>query len=80
MVRMPRNVSPAAARRRSLLVDAAIGLVLGLCALLVAAGVGVVGFVALLAAIGLVLSYLGEMGLRRSRRGGPGRRSTRRAP
>ncbi len=65
---MPRNVSPAAARRRSLLIDAALGVAIGVCALVVAAGVGVVGFLALLGAIALALWYLVEAGVRSARR------------
>lgn len=47
-MRLPRNISPAAARRRSLLVDVLLGAAIGICAIVVAAGVGVVGFFALI--------------------------------
>ena len=64
LVRLPRNVSPAAARRRSLLVDALLGVAIGICAIVVAAGIGVVGFFALLCALVIVPWYLLEGGLR----------------
>jgi len=57
-VRLPRNVSPAAARRRSLLV----------VAISVAAGIGVVGFVALICALIVVSWYLIEGSIRMARR------------
>jgi hypothetical protein len=66
-VKLPRNVSPAAAERRSLLFDALLGVLIGILALIVAAGIGVVGFFALICAILLVPWYLLEGGLRRSR-------------
>jgi hypothetical protein len=65
---MPRDVSPAAARRRALLVDVVLGVTIGILAIVVAAGIGVVGFFALLCALVVVLWYLIEGGLRRSRR------------
>jgi cobalamin synthase len=68
-VRLPRNVSPAAAERRSLLFDVVIGLAVGLVAIVVAAGIGVVGFFALLSAVVIVPWYLLEGGLRRAARG-----------
>ncbi len=67
-MRLPRNVSPAAARRRALLVDVALGLVLALAALVLAAGIGVIGFFSLLAALALVPCYLLDGRLRRARR------------
>lgn len=67
-MRMPRNVSPAAARRRSLLLDSLIGVAIGLCAIIVAAGIGVVGFFALLCALVLLPWYLLEGGIRGARR------------
>jgi len=67
-VKLPRNVSPAAARRRSLLVDVALGVLLGICAIVLAAGIGVVGFFGLLCALVLVPWYLVEGGLRSGRR------------
>ncbi len=66
-MKLPRNVSPAAARRRSLLLDAALGILIGIAAIVVAAGIGVVGFFALLCALVVVPWYLVEGGLRRRR-------------
>jgi Flp pilus assembly protein TadB len=67
-VRLPRNVSPAAARRRELLADVTLGLLLALAAIVVAAGIGVVGFFALLGAVALVPWYLFDGRLRSRRR------------
>jgi cobalamin synthase len=67
-VRLPRNVSPAAARRRSLLVDAILGILVGVVAISVAAGIGVVGFVALICALIVVSWYLIEGSIRMARR------------
>jgi Flp pilus assembly protein TadB len=66
-VRLPRNISPAAARRRERLVDVTLGLLLAIAVIVVAAGVGVVGFFGLLAALVLVPWYLLD-GLRLNRR------------
>lgn len=66
-MRLPRNVSPAAAARRSALLDALLGLAIALAAIVVAAGIGVVGFFALLGAILVALWYLVEAALRRGR-------------
>ncbi|MBN9622731.1 MAG: hypothetical protein J0H06_07230, partial [Actinobacteria bacterium] len=63
-MRPPRNVSPAAARRRSLLLDVVLGVLIGLCAIVVAAGIGVVGFFALLCLLVIAPWYLIEGGLR----------------
>ena len=68
MVRLPRRVSPAAARRRGLLVDVLLGLALGASTLVLAAGIGVVGFFALLCAVVLVPWYLVEGRFRSPRR------------
>ncbi|MBS1860488.1 MAG: hypothetical protein JSS68_02130 [Actinobacteria bacterium] len=67
-MRPPRNVSPAAARRRSLLLDATLGILIGIVVLIAAAGIGVVGFLGLLGALVIVPWYLIEGGLRRRRR------------
>ena len=67
-MRPPQNVSPAAARRRSLLVDVILGVLIGMGAIVIAAGVGVVGFFALLCALVIVPWYLLEGGIRRSSR------------
>jgi hypothetical protein len=68
LVKLPRRVSPAAARRRALLVDAVLGVLIGIFAIVVAAGIGVVGFFALLCALVVVPWYLVEGGLRGRRR------------
>jgi cobalamin synthase len=73
MVRLPRNVSPAAAERRSLLLDGLIGILIGLAAIVVAAGIGVVGFFALICALVVVPWYLVEGALRARRRRRPRR-------
>jgi hypothetical protein len=65
---MPRNVSPAAAERRSLLLDVLFGLLIGIFAIVIAAGIGVVGFFGLLCALVLVPWYLVDGGMRSARR------------
>ena len=67
-MRLPHNVSPAAARRRSLLVDVVLGILIGIVAISFAAGIGVVGFFALACALVVVSWYLIEGGLRIARR------------
>jgi hypothetical protein len=67
-VKLPRNISPAAEARRTWLLDVTLGILIGLLAILLAAGIGVVAFFALLAAIGLALSYLIGVGMRLRRR------------
>jgi cobalamin synthase len=65
-VKLPRDVSPAAAERRSLLLDVLLGILIGACIIIIAAGIGVVGFFALLCAIVIITWYLIEGGLRRA--------------
>ena len=67
-MRLPRNVSPAAARRRSLLFDVLLGVLIGIFAIVVAAGIGVVGFFALICLLVIVLWFLVEGGIRAWRR------------
>ncbi len=67
-MRVPRNVSPAAARRRALLIDVVLGLLLGCLAIILSAGIGVAAFFALLGALGLAAWFLLDGGLRRVRR------------
>lgn len=67
-MRPPHNVSPAAARRRSLLVDVVLGVAVGICAIIVAAGIGVVGFFAFLCLLIIAPWYLLEGGFRSARR------------
>ncbi len=71
-MRIPRNVSPAAEARRSWLIDVVIGIFLGILAIILAAGVGVVAFFALLVAILIVVWYIVEGVLRIRRRRGAG--------
>lgn len=66
-MRPPRHVSPAAAARRSLLLDALLGVLVGIAALVIAAGIGVVGFFALLCALILIPWYLLEAGFHGTR-------------
>lgn len=68
-MRMPRNVSPAVAERRSLLLDVLLGILIGIFAVVIVAGIGVVGFFALLCALVLVPWYLLESGPRSGHRG-----------
>jgi hypothetical protein len=64
MVRLPRKVSPEARARRSLAFDLLCALCLAAVAIALAAGIGVVGFFALLTALALAL-WLGiEAGAR----------------
>jgi hypothetical protein len=67
-VKLPRNVSIAAAERRSLLLDVVLGILIGIGAIIAAAGIGVVGFFALLCAALVVPWYLLEGGVRAARR------------
>ncbi len=65
---LPRDISPGTAARRSLLADLLIAIALALLAFQLAAGVGVVGFLALLAVV-IVLLWIGaEAAVRRSGR------------
>jgi hypothetical protein len=47
VVRLPHDISPGARSRRALLADILLALALALAAILLAAGIGVVGFAAL---------------------------------
>jgi uncharacterized membrane protein len=67
-VKLPRNVSPAAAERRSLLFDVILGVLIAILAIVVAAGIGVVGFFALLCLLVVVPWYLVEGRFRSVRR------------
>jgi NhaP-type Na+/H+ or K+/H+ antiporter len=65
VVSLPRDISPGAAARRSLLADLLIAIALALLAFQFAAGIGVVGFLALLAAVALLLWIGIEAALKR---------------
>ena len=67
-MRLPRNISAAAAARRALLFDAILGLLIAIAAIVVAAGIGVVGFFALLCACVVIPWSLIEGSLRAARR------------
>jgi hypothetical protein len=69
-VRLPRNISPAAAERRSLLFDAVLGVLIGISAIVIAAGIGVVGFFALLCILAVIPWYLFDRRSHRRRQGG----------
>jgi NhaP-type Na+/H+ or K+/H+ antiporter len=65
---VPRRITPAAARRREALVDVVLGVLLAIAAIVIAAGIGVVGFFALLCMLCLAPWYLIEGGARARRR------------
>jgi hypothetical protein len=64
MVSLPRDVSPGARGRRSLLFDLILALALAAVAIALAAGIGVVGFFAALTALALLLWVAIEGGVR----------------
>jgi NhaP-type Na+/H+ or K+/H+ antiporter len=76
VVSLPRDISPGTAARRSLLADLLAALALALLAFLLAAGIGVVGFIALLTTVILVLWIGVEASVRRA--GGRGKAKNRR--
>lgn len=78
MVSLPRDISPGTAARRSLLADLLISLALALLAFQLAAGIGVVGFLALLTTLVLVLWVAAEAAIRRLGRHGKSQRARRR--
>jgi NhaP-type Na+/H+ or K+/H+ antiporter len=69
VVSLPRDISPGTAAHRSLLADLLIALALALPAFQLAAGIGVVGFIALLTTVILLLWIGVEAALRRTVRG-----------
>jgi hypothetical protein len=79
VVSRPRRISPAAAARRSLLVDLLVAIVLAALAFQLAAGVGVVGVFALLTLLVLTVWIAIEATMQSaSRRRGTTRRAARR--
>jgi hypothetical protein len=69
-VRLPRDISPGAAARRTLLADALIALGIALLLSLLAAGIGIVAFVALptlLVVLAWIAIEAAARGLRRRR-------------
>lgn len=74
-MRLPRDITPGAAARRSLLADLLIAIAIALVALQLAAGVGIVGFFAILALLALVIWLGVEAAIRgATRRRVPGRK------
>ncbi len=77
-MKLPEHISPGAAARRSMLVDLLIAIVLAVGSLQLAAGLGVVGFCAILALL-VTLFWIGvEVIFHRLRRRRPGSPSARR--
>jgi hypothetical protein len=81
-VRLPRNLAPAQLARRALLADLAIAVLLMLVAIAFAAGIGVVGFIALLV-LSVTLAWIAVEAAVRAllhrRAGHPGRERRQRA-
>ncbi len=67
-MKLPTPATPGAAARRSLLADVIAALVIAALAIALAAGIGVVGFLALLTALLLLPWYLVEAVVRLVRR------------
>jgi len=68
VVRLPREVSADARRRRSLLLDLVLAGLLAALAIALAAGIGVVGFFAALVGLALLVWIGAEAGVRRAAR------------
>jgi hypothetical protein len=66
VVRLPRDISPGTAARRSLLADLLLAIILALLTFQLAAGIGVVGFIALLTTLVLLLWIGVEAAVRRA--------------
>jgi NhaP-type Na+/H+ or K+/H+ antiporter len=75
VVSLPRDISPGTAARRSLLADLLIAIALAALSFQLAAGIGVVGFLALLAILVLVLWIVVEAAIRKAAKRRMGRRS-----
>jgi Flp pilus assembly protein TadB len=69
-VRLPREISAGAARRRALLFDALAALAVALVVIALSAGLGIVGAIALVALLVLLIWTAFEFLLRRRRRSG----------
>jgi uncharacterized membrane protein len=71
-VKLPRNITPGQAARRALLADLAIAIMLALVAIAIAAGIGVIGFFALLVLLVVVVWIAAEVTVKAllRRRGG----------
>jgi hypothetical protein len=70
MVSLPRDISPGTAARRSLLADLLVTIALALLTIQLAAGIGVVAFLALLTIAAIVLWVILEAAIRRLLRRG----------
>jgi hypothetical protein len=69
VVSLPREISPGTRARRSLLADLLVAIALALLAIQLAAGIGVVGFLAVLTILVLVLWIAVEAAIRKLLRG-----------
>ena len=67
-MRLPRDISPGTAARRSLLADLLVAIAIALLAFQLASGIGVVGLVALLTTVVLLLWIGVEAAVRRAAR------------
>lgn len=63
---LPRDISPGTAARRSLLTDLLVAGAIALLAFQVAAGIGVVGFIALLTILAIVIWIAVEAAIHRA--------------
>jgi hypothetical protein len=68
VVNLPREISPGAGARRSLLIDCLVALAISLLALQLAAGLGIVGVLALPVSVVLLLWIATEVGIHRRAR------------
>jgi NhaP-type Na+/H+ or K+/H+ antiporter len=68
VVSLPRDISPGTAARRSFLADLLVAIALAVLAFQLAAGIGVVGFLALLATLVLLLWIGVEAAIRKGAR------------
>jgi uncharacterized membrane protein YdbT with pleckstrin-like domain len=64
-VKLPENISPAAARRRALLADLTVAVLLAIAAIIAAAGLGIVAIAAVITLLTLLAWRGGEALLRR---------------
>lgn len=74
---LPRDISPGTAARRSLLADLLAAIALTLLAFQLGAGIGVIGFIALLTTVVLLVWIGVEAAVHRVRRRGKTRRTRR---
>ena len=79
-MRLPSDIRPGAAARRSLLADLVVAILLAVVAVIVAAGIGVVGFASLLVLLAIVAWIGVESALRSVVRRHRSRASARRRP